>query len=396
MPWLARRRYSTKPSPSRSPKESIQSRARARRALQLEDDPVVAGPAPQLREQDEEQRRRVDRAVVAVGPDERGLPSTQLVHDLPGLRVALGIVGVRLRTCERAQRAGGRLGTEEQFLERRDERVAAEQRHEPRQPCRRNHAAPGPAQPECGQVRERLRPRALERGFGRCAQPRRRAPPGSERRVPVASIVAKPSLERGSVELRCPRSEATARRRRGCQRSPGASRSLYRAAPPSTSSGAGSRCTSVRAGKPWSTNSTVRASCQRSGRDGATSDDARRAEVLHALDREDVGEVGCELQLEHRLHLAVGPVPDSCRLFEAATDEELAPHRQPGLPLQVEDRRRAARSARRQPGCHGRRRSSAPSATESAYPRRRSRTPRKRRRHRRAGRRRRRSTRREA
>ena len=35
-------------------------------------------------------------------------------------------------------------------------------------------------------------------------QPRRRAPPGGERRVPLAPIVAQPCLERGGVELRCP------------------------------------------------------------------------------------------------------------------------------------------------------------------------------------------------
>ena len=114
---VARRRYSTKPSPSRSPKRVDPVERAPRRMLQLEHDRVVAAPAPQLREQDEEQRRRVDGAVVAVGPDQRGLAAPQLVHDLPGLGVALRIVRLRLRLGERAQRAGGRLGTEQQLLE---------------------------------------------------------------------------------------------------------------------------------------------------------------------------------------------------------------------------------------------------------------------------------------
>ncbi len=66
---------------------------------------------------------------------------------------------------------------------------------------------------------------------------------------------------------------------------------------------------------------------------------SRRAEiVLDALDREDVGEIGGQLDPEHRLNLVLGRVPDGDCLFEAAADEQLAPHRQPGRPLQVEDR----------------------------------------------------------
>ena len=61
-----------------------------------------------------------------------------------------------------------------------------------------------------------------------------------------------------------------------------------------------------------------------------------RAEVLDALDREDVGEVGGKLEREHCIHLALGAVRHGDRLLETASDEELAPHLQPGRPAQVE------------------------------------------------------------
>ena len=51
---------------------------------------------------------------------------------LPGLGIALGVVGRRLRRREDSQRARRQLRTEEQRLERRDERVPPEDGHEPR------------------------------------------------------------------------------------------------------------------------------------------------------------------------------------------------------------------------------------------------------------------------
>src|SRR4029450_8280540 len=53
---------------------------------------AVAGPAPDLREQDEVERRRVDRSVVRAEPVLRGLARADLVDDLPGLVVDRGVV----------------------------------------------------------------------------------------------------------------------------------------------------------------------------------------------------------------------------------------------------------------------------------------------------------------
>src|SRR4029077_7459633 len=76
----------------------------SRSALELADDRVVAAPAPQLRQQDEEERCRIDGALVAVGPDERRLAAPDLVDDLSRLGVPLRIVDVGLCLGEGAQR----------------------------------------------------------------------------------------------------------------------------------------------------------------------------------------------------------------------------------------------------------------------------------------------------
>src|SRR5207248_1860800 len=60
----------------------------------------VVCPAPQLGEEDQVERRRVDGAVVARKPRARRLPVTHLVHDLARLRVRPRIVGVRLQSRE--------------------------------------------------------------------------------------------------------------------------------------------------------------------------------------------------------------------------------------------------------------------------------------------------------
>ena len=98
-PWLDRprglaRRYSTYPSPSRSPKSSIHASARSacgssRRQLRL-----GQAPTGQLAEEHHEQRRGVDRAVVD-GPalEGRGVGAFEagLVHDPAGLLLRPGV-----------------------------------------------------------------------------------------------------------------------------------------------------------------------------------------------------------------------------------------------------------------------------------------------------------------
>jgi len=102
------------------------------RLLELERERPIPRPAPELRKQDQEQRGRVDRAVVPVGPGARGLAATHFVDDLAGLRVALWIVLVCLSRGELEQCARRKLGAEDERLQARDQRVPAEDGHEPR------------------------------------------------------------------------------------------------------------------------------------------------------------------------------------------------------------------------------------------------------------------------
>jgi hypothetical protein len=91
----------------------------------------VARPAPDLREEDEVERRRVDRAVVAGEPLLGGPSRAQLVKDLARLGVDRRVVGVCLELGKCVERAHGQLGAEEHRLQARDDRVASEDRHEP-------------------------------------------------------------------------------------------------------------------------------------------------------------------------------------------------------------------------------------------------------------------------
>ena len=285
------------------------------------------------------------------------------MDDLARLCVALGIVRVGLRLRKRAQRAAAGSGPSRSSW---NDVISVS-----RPNSVMNHGSPAAGTIPSRAQRSRSAARSASeasRSARALARPRlqqrHRAPPGGERRVSLASVVAQPRLEGRSVELRRPVQEPLHRdlelpARAGLESQPVA------AAPPSASSGAGARCTSVRAGKPSSANSRVAASSQCSGRDGATSEAARRAEVLHPLDREDVGEVGGELERKQRLHLAVGLVLDSDRLLEPAADEELAAHRKPARPAQLERRevrRRLLEARRARPA---RRRWSEPSAREA-------------------------------
>ena len=80
---------------------------------QLGQEVDVAGPAHELGEQDQKQRRGVDAAVVGGVGNQlqvRKLPVAHLVQDLPGLLV-LEVVDLRpLHRRQRVQRAAGELG----------------------------------------------------------------------------------------------------------------------------------------------------------------------------------------------------------------------------------------------------------------------------------------------
>ena len=89
---------------------------RQRRRTKAAHEGGVVGPAPHLREQDEVERRRVDRAVVALEPRLRRLALADLVHDLARLRVDGRIVLRRLELGEHLERRPGELGAEQERL----------------------------------------------------------------------------------------------------------------------------------------------------------------------------------------------------------------------------------------------------------------------------------------
>jgi hypothetical protein len=92
-----------------------------------------------LPEQAEEQRRGVDRAVVARErglAEGRGLADAQLVEHLAGLLVALVVVLLSESPRQQPQGLLGDAAHERQHLERRDQAVATEERGEPRHPGR--------------------------------------------------------------------------------------------------------------------------------------------------------------------------------------------------------------------------------------------------------------------
>src|SRR5437870_351191 len=96
---------------------------------------MVARPAEVLREEDNEEWRRVHGPVVgdegnlAAG---RHLPAPELVKNTARLLVGERIVMGSLVTGEEPQGTPGHLWLERQHLERRDQAVASEGRHIPR------------------------------------------------------------------------------------------------------------------------------------------------------------------------------------------------------------------------------------------------------------------------
>ena len=116
------------------------AQGQSQRGLEVAHDLVVARPAPRLRDQHEEERRRVDGAVVAREPDLRCPAAAQLVDDLPGLGVDARVVVLGLQLAEHAQRRVGELGPEDERLQARDDGVAPEHGHEPGHPGGRQQA----------------------------------------------------------------------------------------------------------------------------------------------------------------------------------------------------------------------------------------------------------------
>ncbi len=92
-------------------------------------------PPAELAEQDDEQRRGVGRAVVdrAAAERERGrFTEAHLVQDPPGLFLGPGVGLGALEAGERLQHAEREIGVDGHRHPRREQRVATEQRHEPR------------------------------------------------------------------------------------------------------------------------------------------------------------------------------------------------------------------------------------------------------------------------
>ena len=94
----------------------------AQRGLELAHEVVVGGPAPGLGEQHQEERRGIDRAVVAREPDLGRAPAPQLVDDLAWLGVDARVVVLGLQVGEHAQRGVRELGPEDERLQARDDR----------------------------------------------------------------------------------------------------------------------------------------------------------------------------------------------------------------------------------------------------------------------------------
>src|SRR3954451_908881 len=159
--------------------------------LQVAHERRVVRPTPHLREQDEVERCRVDGAVVALVPCARRLAVAHLVHDLAGLRVARGIVFLRLEIGEDFECGTCSLGPEQQRLQARDDRVAAEDRHEPRNAGTRQppDRAVVRAHAQGREVGDRLAERVPER-VPRSAQLRHAQLPCGQRVAHAADLLA--------------------------------------------------------------------------------------------------------------------------------------------------------------------------------------------------------------
>jgi hypothetical protein len=118
----------------------------ARFVFQLAHQLRVAGPALVLVEQHHVERRRVHGAVVRrvrAFFERRHLAVPHLVQDAARILVAEVVAAAALAFAELAQRGGRELGRERQRLQAREDAVAAEHGHEPREAGGRQTAATG-------------------------------------------------------------------------------------------------------------------------------------------------------------------------------------------------------------------------------------------------------------
>jgi hypothetical protein len=109
------------------------------------DDRDVAEPVVEVRDDDHEEARGVVGAVVGLERQDAQLGElavADLVGDLAGLHVPLGVVPGRLERREATQRPHGELGEARDALHRDDQRVPAEQGQEPRDAGRGNEDTP--------------------------------------------------------------------------------------------------------------------------------------------------------------------------------------------------------------------------------------------------------------
>ena len=113
---------------------SVERRSQPHHRVKVERPAVIAAGDHQ------EQRRRVNRAVVggvrdAAGPGE--LAGTQLVQNLPGLGVTPGLISLGLKPCEHKQRATRDFRVDHQRLASTQQRVTTERGYVPRDAGRR-------------------------------------------------------------------------------------------------------------------------------------------------------------------------------------------------------------------------------------------------------------------
>ena len=126
--------------------------------------------------------------LVRQDPELGELAVADLVGDLARLHVALRVVAGRLHRAEPAERAGGELRVARDRLHRDDERVAPEQRHEPRHAGGRDDDAPlerRVLEAERVEVADGLLPRPLD---GRSSASRSRPSAGSAGRRRTADL----------------------------------------------------------------------------------------------------------------------------------------------------------------------------------------------------------------
>jgi hypothetical protein len=87
------------------------------------------------------------------------LAIAKFVQDLARLCIAIVVASPRLKLSQHFQRTGSKLGIDDHCLQRDDQSIATEQRHEPRQPSGRHEhhvVSAFQGQPERGHVLDAL------------------------------------------------------------------------------------------------------------------------------------------------------------------------------------------------------------------------------------------------